>query len=106
MAIRGLHLVQREQYLPGGRLHGSHAMMFTHDEIVSDVPLHLVDEHGRLQQSLMCQASREICPDVFAGADLRALTHLSKGAGETIVDGKLRVTQVSMPTALKKKGTK
>lgn len=107
MAIRGLHLVQREQYLPGGRMHGSHAMMFTHDEIVSDVPLHLVHEHGRIQQELMCEASREICPDVFAGADLRALTHLSKGADATYdADGRLTVTQVAMPGSLKKKGTK
>lgn len=104
MAIRGLHLVQREQYLPSGRMHGSHAMMFTHDDIVSDVPLALVDEHGKLQQELLCQAAREICPDVFAGADLRALTHLSKGAEPTFdSDGRLQVTQVAMPTSLKGK---
>lgn len=104
MAIRGLHLVQREQYLPGGKLHGSHAMMFTHDEIVSDTPLHLVAEHGRIQRELLEQGSREICPDVFAGADLRALTHLSKGADPTYgPDGELRVTKVAMPGALKGK---
>lgn len=104
MAIRGLHLVQREQYLPGGRLHGSHAMMFTHDEVVSDVPLHLVAEHGKIQRELFEQGAREICPDVFAGADLRALTHLSKGADATYgPDGELRVTQVAMPCSLKGK---
>lgn len=100
MAIRGLHLIQREQYLPGGRLHGSHAMMFTHDEVVSDVPLDRVHEHGALQHELMCQASREICPDCFAGADLRATTHLSKGAKATRVDGRLGVTRVEMPESL------
>lgn len=103
MAIRGLHLIQREQYLPNGRMHGSHATMFTHDEVVSETPLDLVAEHGALHDALMCQASREVCADVFAGADTRAMTHLSKGAKATRLDsGALGVTLVQMPCSLSK----
>src|SRR5262249_35870587 len=95
MAIRGLHLIQREQYLPGGRMLGAHAMMFTHDEVVSEVPLDRIDEYATLHEALMCQASREICPDVFTGADTRVLSHLSKGAKATRdATGRFAVTQV------------
>jgi hypothetical protein len=103
MAIRGLHLIQREQYLPGGRMLGSHAMMFTHDEVVSETPLDLVAEHGALHEALMAQASREVCDRVFAGVDTRALSHLSKGAKATrSADGRLGVTPVHMPDSLSK----
>jgi hypothetical protein len=105
MAARGLHLIQREQYLPTGRMLGSHAMMFTHDEVVSEVPLELVEEHAALHEELMCQASREVCPDVFTGADTRAMTHLSKGAKATrSASGGLGVTPVHMPDSLSKQG--
>lgn len=106
VAARGLHLVQREQYLPGGKMLGSHAVLFVHDDITSEVPLDRIDEHARIQEALMNQASREICPDVFAGVDTRVLSHLSKGADATMIDGRFGVTRVSMPEALQKKGTK
>ena len=101
VAALGLHYVQREQYLPGGRMHGSHVMMFVHDDITSETPLALIDAHATVQEECMNRASREVCPAVWAGVDTKALSHLSKYAEATRdADGRLLVTQVSMPESL------
>jgi hypothetical protein len=71
--------------------------------VVSETPLDLVAEHGALHEALMAQASRDVCPDVFAGVDTRATSHLSKGAKATRLDsGALGVTAVHMPDSLNK----
>lgn len=105
IADRAGWLVTKAQYCPtpDADMSGSHLVMFVHDDLTSEVPLDRAHEHAKLQERLMCQASREICPDVFAGVDTRVLSHLSKGANATKADGKLTVTQVPMPDALGKK---
>lgn len=99
VANRAGWLVAKAQYCPnsGPDMRGSHLVLFVHDDLTSEVPLDKADEHARIQEDLMCQASREICGDVFAGVDTRVLSHLSKGAKATKKDGKFGVTQVSMP---------
>lgn len=106
---RAVGYVLDAQYIPGGELNGSHMVLTTHDDIVSEVPLHLVAEHARIQEELMARAARELCPGVFHAdtptkriVDTRVLTHLSKSAPATRgSDGALQVTAVAMPTALK-----
>jgi hypothetical protein len=110
VAHRAVGYVLDAQYVePDGPLAGSHMVLTTHDDIVSEVPLHLVAEHARIQEELMAQAARELCPGVFFAdtptrriVDTRVLTHLSKGAPATRdATGALKVTAVDMPTALK-----
>ncbi len=92
-----------------GALFGSHMVLTTHDDIVSEVPLHCVAEHARIQEELMARAARELCSGVFFPdtptkriVDTRVLTHLSKSAPATRdADGGLTVTAVAMPAALK-----
>ncbi len=106
VADRAGWLVAKAQYCPTPEadMTGSHLVLFIHDDLTSEVPLDRVDEHAALQERLMCQASREVCPDVFAGVETSVVTHLSKGAKASHdAEGRLTVTQVAMPSALKGK---
>lgn len=104
IAIRGLWYVIREQYLPGGELNGSHVVMFVHDDVSSETPLHLVAQHVPIQERLLARASREIAPAVFTGVESKVLSHLSKGAHATRdTDGALTVTAVEMPVRIGRK---
>jgi hypothetical protein len=111
---RAVGYVLDAQYVPAddggpGALAGSHMVLTTHDDIVSEVPLHCVGVHASVQEELMARAAREICPGVFFAdtptkriVDTRVLTHLSKSAPATrAADGTLTVTNVAMPAALK-----
>ena len=102
VADRAGWLVTKAQYCPesGPDMRGSHLVLFVHDDLTSEVPLDRAAEHAQIQESLMNRASREVCPDVFAGTDTRILTHLSKGAKATKVGGRLGVTRVEMPESL------
>jgi hypothetical protein len=99
VADRAGWLVTKAQYCTG-EMAGSHLVMFVHDDLTSEVPLDRAHEHAMLQEQLMCQASREICPDVFTGVDTKVSTHLSKSAKATVQDGRLAVTSVSMPDSI------
>jgi hypothetical protein len=100
VADRAGWLVTKAQYCTG-EMAGSHLVLFVHDDLTSEVPLDRAAEHAEIQERLMCQASREICPDVFAGVDTRILTHLSKGAkASRVASGQLAVTTVAMPSSL------
>ncbi len=111
---RGVGYVLDAQYCPAadggpGALCGSHMVLTTHDDVVSEVPLHCVAEHARIQEELLAKAARELCPGVFHAdtstkriVDTRVLTHLSKSAPATRdAAGGLTVTAVAMPAALK-----
>ncbi len=101
--------VAKAQYCTG-EMHGSHLVMFTHDDLTNETPLDKVAEHTDVQERLMCEALREVCPDVFDDTtprqlmvDSRVLSHLSKSAKASKVDGKMSVTTVSMPESLERK---
>lgn len=102
IADRAGWLVTKAQYCPTPEadMSGSHLVMFVHDDLTSEVPLDRADEHAQLQERLMRQASLEVAPDCFAGVDTRILSHLSKGAKATKIDGRLAVTTVDMPESL------
>lgn len=105
VADRAGWLVTKAQYCPtpDADMSGSHLVMFVHDDLTSEVPLDKTHEHAMLQERLMCQASREICPDVFTGVDTKVSTHLSKSAkAKHDETGRLAVTSVSMPDSLSK----
>jgi hypothetical protein len=106
IASRAGWKVAKAQYCTG-EMAGSHLVMFTHDDLTCEVPLDKIAEHTELQERLMCEALREVCPDVFDDStprklmvDSRVLSHLSKGAKATRVDGQMGVTQVQMPASL------
>lgn len=102
VAIRGLRHVLKAQYVTG-EMAGSHVVMFVHDDITSEMPIHLVQQHIAIQERLMAQASREVCPAVFTGVDSKVLSHLSKSAKATkLTDGSFGVTDVHMPQHLGK----
>lgn len=102
VAIRGLWYVLKAQYVTG-EMAGSHVVMFVHDDITSEMPIHLVQQHIAIQERLMAQASREVCPAVFTGVDSKVLSHLSKSAKATkLTDGSFGVTDVHMPQHLGK----
>lgn len=94
-----------------GALWGSHVVLTTHDDIVSETPLGLLAAHAEIQQTLMARAARELAPGVFHAdtplkriVDTRVLSHLSKGAAATrAADGTFQITQVQMPQSLKGK---
>ena len=102
--------VAKAQYCTG-EMHGAHLVMFTHDDLTSEVPLDKVAEYTDLKERLMCEALREVCPSVFDDTtprhlmvDSRVLTHLSKGAKATKdADGRMAVTAVAMPVSLDRK---
>lgn len=101
--------VAKTQYCTG-EMAGSHLCMFTHDDLTTEVPHDKIVEYTEIQERLMCEALREVCPDVFDAdtprklmVDSRVLSHLSKGAKATKVDGKMGVTAVQMPTSLERK---
>jgi len=103
VAALALWKVIRAQYC-SGEMAGSHVVMFVHDDITSEVPLDKVAEHCAIQERLMAEASREICPDVYAGVDSRVLSHLSKGAKVSKdAAGNVCVTRVHMPESLERK---
>ncbi len=103
VAARALWKVIKAQYC-SGEMAGSHVVMFVHDDITSEVPLDKVAEHCHIQETLMNEAAREICPDVWAGVDSRVLSHLSKGAkASRDADGTIGVTAVHMPDSLERK---
>jgi hypothetical protein len=102
VADRAGWLIIKAQYCPSNEadMSGSHMISFVHDEFDSESPLAKVDEHARLQTELMNRASREICGDVFAGADTKVLTHISKDAKARVVGGRFEVTPVHMPASI------
>lgn len=106
VADRAGWLVAKAQYCPEfgeADMTGSHLVLFVHDDLTSEVPLDRAAEHAQIQEELMNRASREICPDVFAGTETAILTHLSKGAKAShAADGTLAVTQIQMPQSLTK----
>lgn len=101
------------QYVPApdgspGAMWGSHVVLTTHDDIVSEVPLDRLAEHATVQAELMAQAARELCPGVFYAdtplkriVDTRILSHLSKSAQATRdASGALALTTVHMPESM------
>lgn len=111
---RALGYVLDAQYVEAddgspGAMWGSHVVLTTHDDIVSEVPLDRIDEHAQVQTELMARAARELCPGVFHAdtptkriVDTRVLSHLSKSAPATRgADGRLALTSVDMPSSLK-----
>jgi hypothetical protein len=99
VADRAGWLVTKAQYCTG-EMAGSHLVLFVHDDLTSEVPLDRAAEHAEIQERLMCQASREVLPDCFAGVETKLVTHLSKGAKVTRTDGRLAVTAVAMPESI------
>lgn len=106
VADRAGWLVTKAQYCassmpPEDNMSGSHLVLFVHDDLTSEVPLDRAAEHAAIQERLMCQASREVLPDCFAGVDTKLVTHLSKNAKATrSASGQLAVTDVRMPSSL------
>lgn len=102
VAIRGLWYVLKAQ-LVTGEMAGSHVVAFIHDDITSEMPLHLVQAHIKVQEALMAQASRDVCPAVFTGVDSKVTSHMSKHAkASKTADGHFTVTDVQMPNHLGK----
>lgn len=103
VAARALWKVAKAQYcLPPSHpdsMAGSHLVLFVHDDLTSEMPLDKAEEHLAIQERLMCEASREVCPAVFAGVESTLTSHLSKAPkGEKDEFG---VVQVQMPAKLK-----
>lgn len=102
--------VAKAQYCTG-EMAGSHLVMFTYDDLTSEIPLGKVVEHTDVQERLMCETLQEECPDVFDDStprklmvDSRVLSHLSKGArASRSADGAMQVTSVTMPASLEKR---
>ena len=102
--------VAKKQYCTG-EMAGSHLVMYTYDDLTSEIPLDKVVEHLAEQEQSMCEALLETCPAVFTAdtprsrmVDSRVLSHLSKGAkASRSADGAMQVTAVHMPSSLEKK---
>jgi DNA polymerase-1 len=89
-AKEALYRVSRECYArPDSPLYGSRPVLFLHDEIITEVPLHRLHDAAMRQTEIMCEAMQEITPDVKITASQAAMLRWYKDAQAVYVNGRL-----------------
>ncbi len=79
-AKESLYQIQKESYLLNGRLYGSRAVVFVHDEIIMEHPEETAAERSQIQADIMVKAMQEVCPDVRVSASPALMEAWYKGA--------------------------
>jgi hypothetical protein len=92
IAKRALIRVCEECYLDSSSpLFGSRVLIFTHDELILEIPETQLHAASARQTSIMLEEGKKGCPDVKISAEPAAMRRWCKDAEPVYVDGKLVV---------------
>lgn len=87
LAKEAFYVVQREAFV--GRLQGSRAVNFVHDEIILETPEDLVTEHAQVLAEIMVSVGSKWLPNVHPKAEPCAMRRWSKKAKTIWENGRL-----------------
>jgi DNA polymerase I len=92
IAKRALIRVCEECYLDSASpLFGSRVLIFTHDELILEIPVTQLHDASARQTTIMVEEGKKGCPDVKISAEPAAMLRWCKDAEPVYVDGKLVV---------------
>lgn len=80
-AKRALYCVSRECYaVPESPLYGCRPVIFVHDEVITEMPIHLAEKAAERQAEIMVRELQAYCPDVPIKAEPALMWRWLKGA--------------------------
>ena len=92
LAKRACYDLAKACYVPGENtiLYGSRSVVFVHDEVIMEHPVHTAHERAMEQSKIMVEAGKPYCPDVPLKAEPALMTYWTKDA-VAVYDGSKRL---------------